>query len=422
MTRNSGRLWVSAAAATALLGLAACGASSPEPSGSGGARQTIVFAESGLGAEEQQTQQAVDGFERAHPDIHVKLDVLSPNSTRYLSQLEHSFTAGSATPDVFESDVTYPPKFARAGWALDLRRFSPDMKRYLAREAAFGTHKGGVYAIPWFDDPEGLYYRTDLIKTPPASPAQVVADAKAAMKRDSSITAGLAFEGAEYEGAITAFQTVESAFGGKLETSDIDTAGNVAALAWLQDAIYQNHIAPAGVTGWHESQVAREFVSGHAAFAIDYPFVEEMAARSPVRGKVGYIPFPAGPGGTPGSALGGEMLAINARSAHAAAAWQLIQYLTSQKVEITRAEATGDPPSLAGAYTQALYAKAPYLKNVRTLGSYAQPRPVNPDYLTVSRDLQVMLAQVFAHATSPTKALSGAAPAIRKDGNINTPP
>ena len=48
-----------------------------------------------------------------------------------------------------------------------------------------------------------------------------------------------------------------------------------------------------------------------------------------MKGHVGYIPFPAGPGGTPGSALGGEMLAINAKTAHAAAAWTLIQYLTS---------------------------------------------------------------------------------------------
>ena len=64
--------------------------------------------------------------------------------------------------------------------------------------------------------------------------------------------------------------------------------------------------------------------------------------------------------------------------------------------ETARAEATGDPPSLPSAYTPALYAKAPYFKIVKTLISDAQPRPVNPDYLTVSRDLQVMLGQVFA--------------------------
>jgi ABC-type glycerol-3-phosphate transport system substrate-binding protein len=113
---------------------------------------------------------------------------------------------------------------------------------------------------------------------------------------------------------------VDSAFGGKLETSNIDTVGNVAALSWLQDAIYQDHIAPGAVTRWQESQVAQQFVSGRTAFAIDYPFVAALAAKSPVKGHVGYIPFPAGPGGTPGAAAGGEMLSINARSAHTAAA------------------------------------------------------------------------------------------------------
>ena len=416
------RAWASAATTAIVLGLAACSSSSPSPAASGSARQTIVFAESGLGTEVQQTERAVSYFERANPGIHVKIDVLSPDSTTYLSQLEKSFTAGSATPDVYESDVTYPPKFARAGWALNLARFGPDMKRYFPAEAAAGTHKGGIYAIPWFDNPEGLYYRTDLIKTPPTSPAQVVADAKAAMQKDHALKEGLAFEGREYEGAITAFVTVESAFGSRLRTSNIDTAGNVAALAWLQDSIYKNHIAPMAVTRWEEGQVAQEFVSGRAAFAIDYPFAEVLATKPPVKGHVGYIPFPAGPNGTPSAAAGGEMLAINAKSAHAAAAWKLIQYLTSPKVETARAEATGDPPSLPGAYTPVLYAKAPYFENVKTLISDAQPRPVNPDYLTVSRDLQVMLAQVYAHARSAPAALSGSARAVRKDGNTNTPP
>ena len=405
-----------------VLGLAACSSSSPSPAASGSARQTIVFAESGLGTEVQQTERAVSYFERANPGIHVKIDVLSPDSTTYLSQLEKSFTAGSATPDVYESDVTYPPKFARAGWALNLARFGPDMKRYFPAEAAAGTLLGRYLRHPVVRQPRGPVL--------PDRPDQDASDQPGAGggRRQGGYAegpcpqGGLAFEGREYEGAITAFVTVESAFGSGLRTSNIDTAGNVAALAWLQDSIYKNHFAPMAVTRWEEGQVAQEFVSGRAAFAIDFPFAEVLATKSPVKGHVGYIPFPAGPNGTPSAAAGGEMLAINAKSAHAAAAWKLIQYLTSPKVQTARAEATGDPPSLPGAYTPALYAKAPYFENVKTLISDAQPRPVNPDYLTVSRDLQVMLAQVYAHARSAPAALSGSARAVRKDGNTNTPP
>jgi multiple sugar transport system substrate-binding protein len=396
-----------AAVALALAGgAAACSSGSSTPPVSANAKQTIVFAESGLGTEGQQTQVAINDFMKANPNIKVTVQVLSSDSTTYLSQLEHDFIAGSATPDVFESDVTYPAKFAQAGWVLPLTKFNEDTSQFFSHEAAAGTYNGTLYAVPWFDNPEGLFYRTDLIKTPPTSPAQVVTDAEAAMKADPSLKEGLAFEAAKYEGAITSFLTVDSAFGGTLDPADINTKGNAAALSWLHDAIYKNHIAPTAVTGWEEGQVEQEFVSGHAAFAIDYPFVEPLATAAPVKGHVGYIPFPAGPGGTPGSALGGEMLAINAKTAHSAAAWKLIQYLTSPSVEVARAIATGDPPSLPSAYTSALYAKAPYFAAVKTLNSYSAPRPVNPNYLTVSDDLQVILSQVYA---SPSSSAASAA-------------
>ncbi|HYZ55409.1 MAG TPA: extracellular solute-binding protein [Streptosporangiaceae bacterium] len=413
------RRWFGVAAGTAVLLAAAACSSSPSKPVSAGAKQTIVFAESGLGTEGQQTQVAINNFEKANPNITVHIQVLSSDSTTYLSQLEHAFISGSTTPDVFESDVTYPAKFAQAGWALPLDSFHPDMSQFFPHEVAAGTFGGKTYAIPWFDNPEGLYYRTDLIPTPPTSPAQVVSDAQTAMKRDPSLKEGLAFEAAKYEGAITSFLTVDSAFGGTLNPGNIDTPGNAAALNWLHAAIYTNHIAPTAVTGWQEGQVEQEFVSGHAAFAIDYPFVESLATAPPVKGHVGYIPFPAGPGGTPGSALGGEMLAINAKTAHSAAAWKLIQYLTSPSVEVARAEVTGDPPSLPSAYTAALYAKAPYFANVKTLNNYSAPRPVSPNYLTVSNDLQVMLSSVYAASSSsaPAAALKAAAPAIKKDAS-----
>jgi multiple sugar transport system substrate-binding protein len=389
-------------------GVAACSSSS-SGSVAANAKQTIVFAESGLGTEGQQTQVAINAFEKANPNIKVTVQVLSSDSTTYLSQLEHDFIAGSSTPDVFESDVTYPAKFAQAGWILPLTQFKPDMSQFFKTEVAAGTYKGTDYAVPWFDNPEGLFYRTDLIKTPPTSPAQVVSDAQAAMKADKSLKEGIAFEADKYEGAITAFMTLDSAFGGTLNPANVNTPGNVAALNWLHSAIYTTKIAPQAVTGWQEGQVEEQFASGYTAFAIDYPFVEAQPLAAAVKGHVGYIPFPAGPGGTPGSALGGEMLAMNAKTAHSAAAWKLIQYLTSPSVETARAIAVGDPPSLPSAYTSALYAKAPYFKNVYTLNTYAAPRPVNPNYLEVSSDLQTLFSSVYANASPNAAAAAFAA-------------
>jgi multiple sugar transport system substrate-binding protein len=400
-------------AVVALVVLAGCGKSnstSSVKSVAASAKQTIVFAESGLGTEGEQTKKAILAFEKANPNIKVSIDVLSPDSTTYLQQLQQRFIAGSSTPDVLESDVTYPAKFAQAGWVSSLGSFNPNMSQFFPTQVAAGQFQGQTYAIPWFDNPEGLFYRTDLVPSPPTSPAQVVSDAEAAMKKDPSLKEGLAFEGAKYEGAITAFLTVDAPFGGKLTTSSIDSKGNVAALNWLQEAIYKNKIAPQAVTGWQEGQVQEEFTSGHTAFAIDYPFVASVAEEGgPAKGHTGYIPFPAGPGGTPGSALGGEMLAINSKSSHSAAGYKLIQYLISPSVQIARAQATGDPPSLPSAYTPALYAKAPYFKAVKTLNQYAQPRPVSPAYLQISSELQTALSSVFSNSSSASSALGSAA-------------
>lgn len=381
------------------------------------AQQTVVFAESGLGTEGEQTKKAIVQFEKANPNIKVSIDVLSPNSTTYLQQLQQRFIAGSPTPDVLESDVTYPAKFAKAGWIKTLSSFNPPLSSFFPNDVAAGEYEGKPYAIPWFSNPEGLFYRTDLIAKPPKSPEELVADAKQAMSKNPSLKEGLAFEGHKYEGAITSFLTVAPAFGGKLTTTTIDSKGNVQALEWLHAAIYTQKIAPQAVTGWEEGQVQEEFTSGHTPFAVNYPFVASIAEEGgPAKGHVGYIPFPPASGGKPGAALGGEMLAINAASTHSAAAYKLIEYLTSPAVQTERAVATGDPPSLPSAYTAALYGKAPIFKQVKVLNGFAEPRPVSPEYLKISETLQDAFSSVYANSTSASSALSSAASQIEALG------
>ena len=175
------------------------------------------------------------------------------------------------------------------------------MGQFFATEVAAGHLQGRPYAVPWFDNPEGLFYRTDLIKTPPTSPAQVVSDAEAAMKADKSLKEGIAFEGEKYEGAITAFMTVDGAFGGKLNRSSVNTAGNVAgARCGCTTPSTSEQDRAGGRDRLAGGKRREEFTAGNAAFAINYPFVASTDASQggPAKGNVGYIPFPAAPGGT----------------------------------------------------------------------------------------------------------------------------
>ncbi len=412
-----------AAGGLLIAGVAACGSSSPSSSSASGqvagsAKQTIVFATQGLGSEGTATSSAVAAFEKLHPNIKVQILSLSPTSDVAEQQLEHYFTAGSATPDLVTTDVTWPSTFARAGWIANLASFKPDTSSFFPGQMATGSYNGGTYALPWFINAEGLYYNTSMIKTAPTSESQLVSEAKTAVATNKSLKEGLAFEGAEYEGAVTAWQSMGAQIG-LSNLKNIDSPANTASLTFMYDAIHTYKIAPSAVTGWEESNVQAAWLAGQTPFALNWPYIyalsESTANGKPVYpavyGKTAWVPFPSA---TPQSSLGGDDLAINAKSTHQAAAYELMQYLTSVNAQVTRAISAGDPPSVISAYNSTLYKAAPYFANEKAVYAVVTPRPVTPVYPDISSQLQTMISSVLSGESSASSALSSTAPTVQQ--------
>ncbi|HKB30163.1 MAG TPA: extracellular solute-binding protein [Streptosporangiaceae bacterium] len=418
----TGRLRVPLAAAALpvavlLAAAAGCSSSGPAAQTGGTAKQTITISLQGLGAETTETEAQIAAFEKANPNISVKPLILSPTANTAYQQLTTRFVAGSGTPDVIVSDVVWPATFAKAGWIAPLDTYSPDMTKFFPAQAQTVRYNGHVYGIPWFINAEGLYYRTDLVKTPPTSPQQLVADAQAAMKADPTLKEGLAFEGFKYEGAVTAWQNFLGGFGGKLDAANINTTPNQQALQFEHDAIYKYKIAPTAVTGWQESDVQSAWLSGQTAFAVNWPYLLQLSqTAAPVKGKVGYIPFPSSTG-TPAAALGGDDLVINAKSAHQAAAWKFIQFLTTDQQQVARAIPTGDAPAVQSAYTGSagseLFAKAPFFQQALPLFKVTTNRPVTPNWPQISADLQTMISSVLSNQSSAAAGLSSVSSQIK---------
>src|SRR5262249_35908416 len=242
-----------------------------------------------------------------------------------------------------------------------------------------------------------------------------VAEAKAAMAKDHALKEGLAFEGDKYEGAVTAFQS----FGGQLglpNLSNLDTPENQAALKFEFNAIHTYKIAPQAVSTWEESQVQAAWQSGQTPFALNWPYLFQLseAKGSSLAGKTGWVPFPSASGGSAQASLGGDDLAINARSTHQAAAWKFIQFLTSDSAQIARAVAAGDPPSVQSAYNSQLFAKAPYFRQETMVFKAATPRPVTPVYPQISSQLQTMISSVLTGGSTASAALSATAPTVQQ--------
>lgn len=398
-----------------LAGAAACGGSSGAQQTGASAKQTITVSMQGLGAEGNETLQQFKAFEQANPNIKINPLVLSPQATTAYQQLTTRFTGGDS-PDVVIGDVTWAATFGKAGWVAQLDSNNPNLSSFFPAIDNTVSYGGHTYGVPWFINAEGLFYRTDLIKTPPQTPAQLVSDAQAAMKQDPSLKEGLAFEGDKYEGVVTALQNFLAGFGGKLDPSNMNNSANQQALQFMHDTIYKYKIAPQAVTGWQESNVQEAFTSGQAAFAINWPFVLQVATTSPVKGKVGFVPFPSQTG-SPAAALGGDDLMISAQSSHKAAAWKLIQFLTSQQQQVARAIPTGDAPASPAAYTQQLYSGASFFKQAYPLFKITAARPVSPNYLQMSDDLQTMLSGVLANQQTPSAGLSSVAGKLKSLGS-----
>jgi multiple sugar transport system substrate-binding protein len=282
--------------------------------------------------------------------------------------------------------------------------------RFFPGQAAAEKYDGKTYAEPWFINVEGLYYRTDLVPTPPTTPTEVVTDAQAALKADPSLKEGLAWEGSKYEGQLTAFMTLVGGFGGTFDVKNFNTPQVLAALQYAHDLVYQDKITPQAVVGWTEQDADNAFTNGQAPFDINWPYQyqEDETAGSKVAGKTAWIPFPS-VNGNPIAPLGGSALMINAKSKHKQAAFAFMNFLMEPAQQLSRALDAGDPPSVQADYTPALYAKAPYFEQEKAVFAAGVGRPVLANYKAQAAAIELMISQVLANQKSPQAALSAAA-------------
>src|SRR5213593_3909531 len=110
----------------------------------------------------------IAGFNKAHPQTPVRLVEGPPSTDTREDMYSTAFLAGSGGYDIVYCDVVWVPKFAVAGWLLDLTDRLPaaDRDDFLPADLEGGSYNGRLYRIPAFTDAGLLYYRTDLVRAP----------------------------------------------------------------------------------------------------------------------------------------------------------------------------------------------------------------------------------------------------------------
>ena len=372
----------------------------------------LRISASASGAEGELLSRQLERFMRAHPGVRVE-NQATPEAADQRHQLYVQWlNAGVGEPDVLQLDVVWTAELAEAGFILPLDGLAQDAGDFLPAAVSAASHAGRLYAAPWFVDVGMLYYRTDLVSEPPRTFEELARLSRTA-RREGDVPYGFVFQGARYEGLLAVFLEVLAGYGGEL----VDAEGNVAldspagrrALSYLDECI-RTGITPEAVLTWQEEQTRFAFQNGRAVFMRNWPYAIQLLrdpASSAVAGRFSVAPMPAMPGAAGAGALGGQELAINARSAHPEVALALVRYLTAEEQVLERVRVAGELPARSHIYEDpglaAHFSVTP--ERLRDIVQKARPRPATPVYSELSQTLQIALHRALTHQASIEAAL-----------------
>jgi trehalose/maltose transport system substrate-binding protein len=391
--RGFGYVGVTLAGALAAAGLAACGTSSaatgpvtlnfymfPDPSGS------IQQAANNCGAQ-------------SHGRYTINYNILPTAADQQRLQMARRLAAGDSSLDILGLDVTWEAEFATAGW---IRPWTGAYKQ----QAIAGTLKGPLQtaiwrgklvAVPYNSNTQLLWYRSDLVKTPPKTWAQMISDAEQLAKQGKPHL--IEIQGAQYEGTVVWFNTLVASAGGSI-LNPASTAAqlgppSVKALSIMKQ-LATSPAADPSLPVQMEDQNRLAMEAGDAAFELNYPYVyPSMKAGNPKLFKVfKWAPYPSVYPGKPARVtIGGADLAVSSTSQHPQLAFQAALCLRNAENQLNAAIKGGLPPTLASVYNNPKMQSAyPFRHLILAQVNNGSVRPKTPLYQVVSVQISHLIS------------------------------
>src|SRR6478609_1015869 len=334
----------------------------------------------------------IDKWNASHKDEQVTFKEQTDQADQQHDDLVQHFQAKQSDYDVTDVDVVWTAEFAAKGWLQPLKdKMAIDAVGMLPSTVEGASYKGTLYAAPESSDGGILYYRKDLVPTPPKTWDEMMSMCSIAKTNNMACYAG---QFSKYEGlTVNASEAINSAGGSVLDADgkpSLNTDQAKAGLENLAKAYADGNIPKEGIT-FQEEQSRQAFQSGKLLFLRNWPYVYNLATTegsSAVKDKLGIAPIP-GKDGAGASSLGGHNLAVSVYSKNKATALDFLKFMTSEETEKFYATQGSLAPVLGALYTDKdLVAKLPYLPVLKTSIENAKPRPVSPFYPAVTKAIQ----------------------------------
>ena len=375
------------AAAGLLVVLTGCSGAASEGSDDGIGPITFASGKDLTGA----MPQLIEMWNEENPGQEVTFLELSASPDDQRTSFVQDFQAKSGNYDVVWGDVVWTSEFAAYGWLEELdpeKVAGPDI---LPAAVESATYDGKVWAAPFMTNAGLLYYRSDLIDTPPATWADLDAACEIATANDMDCYAG---QFAQYEGlTVNVAEAINSAGGSFLsedgQSVSVDSPEAREGLQHLVSMFEDGDINPAGIT-YQEQESATAFLDGDVMFLRNWPYVFSAASEegSEIAGKFGIAQLP-GLDANGVSSLGGINLGVSAFSENKETAKAWVEWMQSDEAQRVLISVMNQASVRSELYTDPeMVEVSPYLPTLEKSELTAVPRPRTPNYNAVSLAIQ----------------------------------
>lgn len=365
--------------------------------GCGGAREPgVVLWHAYTGMERTALEETAARWNETHPDKPLTLVAVPHDS--FADKLTNAIPRGNG-PDLFIFADDRIPAWAEGGVIEPIEFWVDDARadRFSKRAMNAVAYKDSLWGLPLAEKAVALYVRTDLVATPPATTDELIALAPAMRRRGGY---ALAYANVDLYGhAPWLF-----GFGGRVIADDgtlaINTEEAAEAMVFARKLVADG-IAPPDT---QLPMVATLFNAGRAATAITGPwFIPQIAKDvpwtvvtlptiSPVDGPM--MPF-----------VGAESILMSAYARDKAAAFAVMDALTSDESALVRARTARQVVANPAAYSDPQVAQDPVLRTFNAQLAHTVPMPKVEAMRSVWGPYQNALGEVLAGRSDPGQQL-----------------
>ena len=283
----------------------------------------------------------------------LEITPLPADADQQREQLVRRLAAEDDDIDIIGMDVIWTAEFAEAGWILPWKGAVGEhaTEGRLSATVKSATYEGQLWAVPFTTNTQLLWYRTDRLKTPPKTWAEMIDVAEALGERGA-----IQAQGERYEGLTVFFTSLLASAGGAVLTPEGGVSLRKAPTRRALEIMKRLAASPAAdlaLSTAREDQARLGFETGKPSFMVNYTFVWPSARKNAaeVAANMGWTRWPAVSEDRPSRVtIGGINLGIGAYSRYTGLAFQAANCVASADNQQLAARRGGLPPT-----TEALY-------------------------------------------------------------------